>query len=61
MKQKQPAPELPAEMEIRLGPRPCLTSKGVSDLGNHLHHGVVIALPRHEAENLVNLGYATRV
>jgi hypothetical protein len=61
----EPAPEpveLPAEVPVRLGHRPVMTSKGPSD-GTHtvVRPGVIISLPRHEAENLVNLGYATNV
>jgi hypothetical protein len=55
------APE-PAEMEIRLGLRPVMTSKGPSEAGNRwIRPGVIVSLPRHEAENLLELGYATRV
>ncbi len=59
----EPAAEpLSAEVEIRLGLRPVMTSKGASEPGNRwIRPGVVVSLPRHEAENLLNLGYATRV
>lgn len=59
----EPAPEpLPAEMEVRLGLRPVMTSRGPSDFGNRwIRPGVIVSLPRHEAENLLDLGYATRV
>lgn len=45
--------------KVRMGPRPCVTSRGVSGPGRHLRHGIIVELPAHEAENLVNLGYAT--
>jgi hypothetical protein len=51
----------PTEIEVRMGPRPCMTSKGVSMPGKPLGHGIIVSLPRDEAENLLNLGYATRV
>ncbi len=60
-REPEPAP-LPAEIEVRLGLRPVMTSKGPSEPGNRwARPGVIISLPRHEAENLLNLGYATRV
>ena len=61
------APEIdrqpePTERQVRMGLRPCMTSKGASDHGNRwVRPGVEIALPAHEAENLVSLGYATYV
>lgn len=61
LKEPEPAP-LPAEMEVRLGLRPVMTSKGSSEPGNRwIRPGVVVALPRHEAEHLIQLGYATSV
>lgn len=52
----------PAEIEVRLGLREIMTSKGPSQYGNRwVRPGVIISLPRTEAENLLNLGYATRV
>jgi hypothetical protein len=52
----------PAEISIRLGLRPVATSKGRSDGTNRfVVPGAVVKLPRHEAENLVNMGYAARV
>ncbi|MHA6684494.1 hypothetical protein [Mesorhizobium sp. A556] len=61
------APEIaslpePTERQVRMGLRPCMTSKGASDHGNRwVRPGVEIPLPAHEAENLVSLGYATYV
>jgi hypothetical protein len=54
-----PVVAAPSERKVRMGPRACMTSKGVSGPGRHLRHGILIDLPTHEAENLVNLGYAT--
>lgn len=60
-REPEPSP-LPAEMEVRLGLRPVMTSRGPSDFGNRwIRPGVIVSLPRHEAENLLDLGYATRV
>lgn len=54
--------ELPAERDVRLGLRPVATSKGRSDGSNRfVVPGAVVSLPCHEAENLVNMGYATYV
>jgi hypothetical protein len=54
----EPAPP-PTHKKVRMGPRACMTSKGVSGPGRHLRHGILVDLPAHEADNLVNLGYAT--
>lgn len=55
-----PEPDLPSEVNVRMGFRSCMTSKGPSRGGNRwIRPGVIIPLPRHEAENLVSLGYAT--
>lgn len=60
-REPEPSP-LPVEMEVRLGLRPVMTSRGPSDFGNRwIRPGVIVSLPRHEAENLLDLGYATRV
>jgi hypothetical protein len=55
-------PEQPAEIDVRLGFRPVATSKGRSDGSNRfVVPGSVVTLPRHEAENLVSMGYASHV
>jgi hypothetical protein len=54
-----PVEAAPSERKVRMGPRACMTSKGVSGPGRHLRHGILIDLPADEADNLVNLGYAT--
>lgn len=52
----------PDEIEVRLGLRPVATSKGRSDGTNRfVCPGAVVTLPRHEAENLVSMGYAANV
>lgn len=51
----------PSDITVRMGPKPCMTSKGPSKPGATISHGIVISLPAHEAENLLSLGYATRV
>ena len=52
----------PAEMPVRLGLRPVVTSKGASDGSNRIvMPGTTVMLPRHEALNLINLGYASHV
>lgn len=51
--------QAPTHTKVRMGPRPCMTSRGVSGPGRNLRHGILVDLPAHEAENLVNLGYAT--
>jgi hypothetical protein len=58
----QVSPELSAEIDVRLGFRPVATSKGRSDGSNRfVVPGAVVTLPRHEAENLVSMGYASHV
>lgn len=60
--QVSPQPESLAEIDVRLGLRPVATSKGRSDGSNRfVVPGAVVTLPNHEAENLVNMGYATYV
>lgn len=51
----------PEEITVRMGRLPCRTSKGASGPGYPLHWGIEVSLPRDEAENLLNLGYVTRV
>lgn len=52
----------PAEIPVRLGLRPIMTSKGASDGTNRLVvPGATVILPRHEALNLVSMGYASHV
>ena len=54
-----PVEAAPSVRKVRMGPKPCMTSRGASGPGRHLRHGILIDLPAHEAENLVKLGYAT--
>jgi hypothetical protein len=62
MQAKAETVEGPDEIEVRLGLRPVATSKGRSDGSNRIVvPGATISLPRHEAENLLNLGYASHV
>jgi hypothetical protein len=61
-KSADPVEAAPDEITIRLGLRPVATSKGRSDGSNRIVvPGATISLPRHEAENLLNLGYASHV
>lgn len=60
MSKTKPQPA-PSDITVRMGPRACMTSKGPSEPGKPISHGIVVSLPAHEAQNLISLGYATHV
>lgn len=54
------ANDQPATVKVRMGRRSCMTSKGpCRPYNSYIRWGAILELPKAEADNLVNMGYAT--